>query len=186
VEPIADPIHDPVRSNGSGPLSADRIRSHAPDPPRDPRWSEQAHAPRPHPGSGVRSATRSGARSRPDRGGSQVAVRVEDLARARAAIADGHLPAHPSAAAIRALLSIGPAYARATRDALTTAGQPLTQNTRNQPSPYEPAAEEITEPPFPEPVSVTAPEAKTSTQAVTEGKQLENDEELHTYASLIE
>jgi hypothetical protein len=103
-----------------------------------------------------------------------------------AAIADGHLPAHPSAAAIRALLQIGPAYARATRDALTTTGQPLTPNTKNQPSPYDESAEEITEPLFPEPIPTSTPEPTASTQAITEGMHLENEEELQTYASLIE
>jgi hypothetical protein len=47
-------------------------------------------------------------------------VRPGDLDRARQAIADGRLPVAPTAAAIRALLAISPAYARATRDALRT------------------------------------------------------------------
>jgi hypothetical protein len=51
---------------------------------------------------------------------SPVSVRPGDLDRARQAIADGRLPIAPTAAAIRGLLAISPAYARATRDALRT------------------------------------------------------------------
>jgi hypothetical protein len=115
--PAIDPIREPT----------DRVRIDGPAPDPDPAAAQlddpiRGGAPQiPEP---ERSADPDGVLIRP---------RADDLARARAGILAGELPPNPTVKALREHLKIGPAYARATRDALRQEPPPNPTRTGTDP-----------------------------------------------------
>lgn len=131
-DPIPEAMPDPVTlidgpATDPDPIRGSAVAVAATDRPASARATDRIPAPA--------ATTPSPGGSTPGDPPIRPRPRARDLDRVRAAIANGDLPPQPTAAAIRSLLAISPAYARAARDHLRTHPTPDTTDDNRTPTP---------------------------------------------------